>query len=112
MKAKPVILKYGEGYFACTVEEATHVTLNIPGPVGNLTLPVIRSGTRAGTPCWSWNGSVDKPTLKPSVLTTMTQPNGTVRMRCHSWVNDGQIQFLSDATHEFANQTVDLLDVD
>lgn len=32
MKAKPVKLVYGKGYEPCSVEEATHVTINIPGP--------------------------------------------------------------------------------
>jgi len=43
MKARPVKLVYGEGYIPCLVDDATHVTLNIPGPSGRLSLPVIRS---------------------------------------------------------------------
>jgi len=27
---------------------------------------------------------------------------------CYSYITDGRIQFLSDCTHELANQTVDL----
>lgn len=107
MKAKPVKLIYGEGYVPAPIEEATHVTLNFPGPVGLLTLPVIRSGTREGTGCWTWNGDVDKPTLRPSVKTTQNW-NGLV---CHTWVNDGQAQFLDDCTHELRGQTVDMLEV-
>lgn len=106
MKAQPVKLVYGEGYVPCSVDEATHVTLNIPGPTGRLSLPVIQHGTRAGTGCWTWNGSTDAPTLRPSVL---TQGHN---FRCHSWINDGQAQFLDDCSHELANTTVDLLDVD
>jgi hypothetical protein len=106
MKALPVRLVYGEGYVPCAAEDATHVTLNIPGPTGRLSLPVIQSGTRAGTGCWTWNGSTDAPTLRPSVL---TQGHN---FRCHSWINDGQAQFLDDCSHEMANTTVDLLDVE
>lgn len=105
MKAKPVRLLSGM-YVLCPVEEATHVILNFPGPVGTLSLPVIRSGKREGTHCWSWNGDTEAPTLKPSVLTrghTYT---------CHSWINNGQVQFLSDSSHELAGQTVPLLDVE
>jgi hypothetical protein len=105
MKAKPVKLIHGEGYQECPISEATHVTLNIPGPSGTLTLPVILSGTREGTGCWSWNGSTEAPTLRPSVLT-----NGH-DFRCHSWINDGQAQFLDDSSHEHAGKTLDLLDV-
>ena len=106
MKAKPVKFVYGEGYFECPKEEATHVTLHLPGPTGQLTLPVITSGSRLGTGCWTWNGDTEKPTLRPSVLTE--DPN---RFRCHSWVNDGQAQFLSDCTHDLVGQTVELLEV-
>lgn len=111
MKAKPVKLIYGEGYVDVPVEEATHLTLNFPGPTGLLTLPVIRSGTRSGTGCWTWNGSVDKPTLRPSVLTQGCNEKSPTHFRCHSWVNDGQAQFLEDCSHELRGQTVDLLEV-
>lgn len=106
MKAQPVKLIYGQGYEPCAIEEATHVTLNIPGPTGLLTLPVLLSGTRAGTGCWTLNGSTDAPTLRPSVLTSGHD------FRCHSWINDGAAQFLEDCSHALKGQTVPLLDVD
>lgn len=107
MKAKPVKLIYGEGYVDASIDEATHVTLNFPGPVGLLTLPVIIKGAREGTGCWSWNGDTDKPTLRPSVLTTQPWHN----VRCHTWVSHGQAQFLSDCSHELRDQTIDMLEV-
>ena len=106
MKAMPVKLIYGVGYEACSIEDATHVKLNIPGPTGMLTLPVILSGKRDGTGCWTWNGSTDSPTLRPSVLTTGRD------FRCHSWINDGAAQFLSDCSHGFRGQTVPLYAID
>lgn len=105
MKAKPVRLVPRDGYVECQIDEATHVSLRIPGPTGLLTLPVIRSGTREGTGCWTWNGSVDAPTLRPSVLTTAHN------WRCHSWINNGAAQFLDDCSHELAGQTVALLEI-
>lgn len=55
---------------------------------------------------WSWNGDREKPTLQPSVLHDgETRPDG---FRCHSFVTDGRIQFLSDCTHAIAGQTVPL----
>lgn len=107
MKARPVTLVPGKGYVGCEPEEATHLTLNIPGPTGVLTLPVILRGSREGTGCWTWNGSVTAPTLRPSVLTTRLH----VGLRCHLWINDGAAQFLDDSTHEFRGRTVPLLDV-
>lgn len=125
MKAKPVKLVYGSGYVECSPEEATHVELNVPGPTGSLWLPVILRGTREGTGCWTWNGSVDAPTLRPSVLTQGTHEltdeehatlmsGGKIEkrpFRCHSWINDGAAQFLGDCSHDLANQTVPLLEV-
>lgn len=125
MKAVPTKILPGIGYTSCEIEEATHVTLNIPGPTGKLTLPVITKGTRADTGCWTWDGNTDAPTLRPSVLTRGTHrltndehatlmAGGKIEPReftCHSWINDGQAQFLSDCSHELANQTVSLLEI-
>ena len=106
MKARPVRL-VGRSYKDCAVEDATHVTLNIPGPTGILTLPVIIKGRREGTGCWTWNGSTEAPTLRPSVLRTTRSD-----FRCHSWINDGFAQFLADCSHELAGKTVELLEVE
>lgn len=110
MKALPVKLIYAKGYEPCSIEECTHVTLNIPGPTGILTLPVILKGTRDGTNCWTWNGDIEAPTLRPSVLTQGHNKDG--EFRCHSWINDGHAQFLDDCSHEMRNQTVALNNVE
>lgn len=107
MKARPLILTEGVGYSECAAEDATHVELNFPGPIPTRIIPVILKGSRRGTHCWSWNGSILNPTLKPSILSKAGK--GHV---CHSFVNDGKIQFLSDCSHELAGKTMDLLDVD
>jgi hypothetical protein len=136
MKAKPVKLIQDLGFVLCQISEATHVTLNFPGPQGKVTLPVIvGNGTRAGTGCWSWNGDTEKPTLRPSVLSTSGhytpqfkaddscwckyfeehpehKSAGVCCYRCHTWVNDGKAQFLSDSTHEHAGKTLDLLEIE
>ena len=105
MKAKPVKLNYGVGYEDCSIEEATHVVLRVPGPSGQIVLPVITGGKREGTGCWTWNGDIEKPTLRPSVLTTGHN------YRCHSWINDGCAQFLADSSHDFAGKILELLNV-
>lgn len=120
MKAKPLKLIYGVGYEPCSVEEATHVELNMPGPLPYRCLPIQLRGTREGTGNWSWNGDVDKPTLKPSIKTTGWVGANTCnddgkpsrKVICHTWVNDGKAQFLDDCTHELVNQTVELLEVE
>lgn len=60
---------------------------------------------------WTWNGDMDRPTFSPSILVTCewhTEDDTMKDDRCHSFVKDGQIQFLSDCTHAKAGQTVDI----
>ena len=57
-------------------------------------------------PRWEWNGSLDRPTFSPSLLVDKDNPEG----RCHSFVRDGKIEFLSDCFHSLAGQTVELPD--
>ena len=59
-------------------------------------------------PLWSWNGDDEKPTFSPSILVRGGELNGI----CHSFVRDGQIQFLPDCKHALAGKTVELPDWD
>jgi len=81
---------------------------------------------------WTFNGNIDKPTFKPSMLSRWVDtpsplvhddngnlvkgPDGRVLgakdMVCHSFVTDGMIQFLSDCTHELVGQTVELKNIE
>lgn len=83
-----------------------------------------------GPNAWGWNGSYDKPTFTPSVLVRNghhsplhkpgdpcwcsfnaerpDEPPDFICTVCHSFVVDGQVQFLGDCTHHLANQTVAL----
>jgi len=54
-------------------------------------------------PVWSFNGDVDQPTFNPSLLVNAGMPE----KRCHLFLKDGMIQFLSDCYHELAGQTVE-----
>jgi hypothetical protein len=79
---------------------------------------------------WTWNGDVERPTLTPSILITSghfcsgfkqgescwctynaenpkPEPPFTCG-RCHTFVKNGQIQFLSDCTHALAGKTVNM----
>jgi hypothetical protein len=57
-------------------------------------------------PRWSFNGSLEKPTFKPSLLCNKDFPD----TRCHSFATDDRIQFLQDCWHKLKGQTVDLPD--
>lgn len=59
-------------------------------------------------PVWTWNGSLEKPSVQPSLLVRWTEGEARTPMVCHSFIADGRIQFLGDCTHPLAGQTVDL----
>jgi hypothetical protein len=91
-----------------------------------------------GTRGWTWNGDGNYPTISPSVLVrTSGAPDGRDEMTneeeiefnrimhedgreavfqskfgriCHSFVEQGQVRYLSDCTHKYAGQTVPLPD--
>ncbi len=73
-------------------------------------------------PAWEFDGRYDQPTFSPSILVTgvrritddeharimageRIEPTPRV---CHSFVREGNIQFLGDCTHHLAGQTVRL----
>ncbi len=61
---------------------------------------------------WTWDGNAERPTFSPSILCRREYgPEHTLEV-CHSFVRDGQIQFLADCTHALAGQTVPLPDFD
>ncbi|TXN79295.1 DUF6527 family protein [Methylobacterium sp. WL8] len=65
---------------------------------------------------WGFNGDHERPTFTPSVLVTYNGDDagkdGAPPAICHSFVTDGQIQFLGDCTHALAGQTVPLPEFD
>ena len=103
MKAMPVKVADHQ-YATCDAAEATHLKMLFPGPLKHVVLPITR-GKDKGMPQWQWNGDCESPTIKPSVR----QRCGDIL--CHSFVTDGQVQFLGDCSHEHAGKTLDLLDI-
>lgn len=75
---------------------------------------------------WTFNGNAEHPTFSPSVLVrnghfldanscwckfNAEHPDDPAPFRCeqcHSFVTNGQIQFLGDCSHELAGKTVPL----
>lgn len=80
-----------------------------------------------GKPCWGFDGNMEKPTFWPSILV-----NGTKRMTpeeykeyietgklptpvpfvCHSFIRNGEWQFLGDCTHDLKGKTVPMVDLE
>jgi hypothetical protein len=106
------------------------VAFDCPGCGEVHVLPVGPSGDGQQRPIWGFNGDFARPTFTPSVLATNghhmqghTKPDCWCNYEsrtgkpapfkcgvCHSFVIDGQIQFLGDCTHALAGQTVPLPD--
>jgi hypothetical protein len=56
---------------------------------------------------WTFNGNYEKPTFSPSLLVFKDDPAS----RCHSFVKDGQWEYLSDCFHSLAGKTVPMVDL-
>lgn len=52
---------------------------------------------------WKFNNNFKKPTFTPSLLVQYGK-----NKVCHSFITDGNIQFLSDCTHSLKDKTVAL----
>jgi hypothetical protein len=89
-----------------------YVSFKCPGCREDHTLPV--TGPRA----WGFNGDLDRPTLTPSILcryhafNEKTEKYDQLESTCHSFVRNGEIQFLSDCSHALKGQTVSLKDIE
>lgn len=102
MKAQPLKIT-DKGYTNCEAFEATHLMLNLPGPLTIRILPTSLKNQNAQN--WFWNGNCIKPTLTPSI------GSRAGKHFCHSFVTDGQVKFLNDCSHEYAGQTLNLLEL-
>jgi len=92
-RVKHVVNSDGQHYgyhFHCPGCDDEHVIPTRPHPQG-----------------WEFEGNENAPTFSPSILCYETK----VSPRCHSFVRNGRIEFLSDSTHKLAGQTVDLPEI-
>lgn len=69
---------------------------------------VIYTQNGAGRPVWKFNGNEEKPTFEPSLLCTWDAGEKREKKVCHSFIRNGQWEFLGDCTHKLANKTVPL----
>jgi len=88
-----------------------YVSFDCPGCSERHTLPV--TGPRA----WGFSGDLVRPTLTPSILcryhafNEVTEQYDKLESTCHSFVRDGEIQFLDDCSHALKGQTVPLAEI-
>ncbi len=55
---------------------------------------------------WEWNGSLESPTLSPSIL--IDYGGRRDKPTCHCFVRNGRIEFLGDCSHDHAGKTVEM----
>lgn len=65
-----------------------------------------RTGHGFSDKIWTYNNNPDKPTVRASILVRFHHRGKD--MVCHSFITDGQIEYLSDCTHDLAGKTVEL----
>ena len=73
-------------------------------------LPVITKGSREENNAWTWNGSLDKPTVRPSVKTQYVNKEGK-NVMIHYWLNEGVCKCLGDCTDGNKGKELNLLEV-
>lgn len=87
------------------IEDSNGITalLYMPG------LPVTAQINLSGEhPVWGWNGSKDRPTFSPSILTRLRWGEDRREICNHVFIRDGRISYLSDCTHEYAGKSMEL----
>jgi len=63
-----------------------------------------------GSAIWKFNGDMEKPTFTPSLLVQYNK--GESPRRCHSYIRNGNWEFLNDCTHNLKGKTVPMLDAE
>ena len=79
--------------------------LRCPGCQCTHAVTTKRPGEGAGKSdaVWGFNNNPELPTFTPSLLAYNDQ------RRCHSFITNGAIQYLSDCTHELAGKTISMV---
>lgn len=61
---------------------------------------------------WTFDGNMESPTFNPSLLYTIKFGDTSKKPYvCHSFIRNGNIQYLNDCTHEYSGKTLLLEDI-
>ena len=58
---------------------------------------------------WTWNKSLDNPTIRPSLKITWPSPKG--EKQCHVVITNGKLHFCKDCTHELKGHIIPMTNV-
>lgn len=92
----------------CAVATDEDATLVLHCPACDQGHGVPTKGPRA----WTWNGSLEAPTLHPSLRVVWEGGEPRVARVCHFTLAAGVVTFCEDSTHALAGQSRPLLPVD
>ena len=92
------------------IDGVDYLTFTPEGKQIHTTLPVITQGSREKNNAWTWNGDLEKPTLRPSIKTRYTNDDGNEEI-FHCWLTDGVCQCLSDCTDGNSGKYIPLINV-
>lgn len=87
-----------------------YLSFKLSQEIGLMQIPVITKGTREGGGAWTWNGDLEKPTLRPSLRTSYY--NGKEMTEIHYWLNDGICDCLADCKDGNSGKKIELLELD
>lgn len=59
---------------------------------------------------WTLSGSIENPTVQPSLLTRWNFGEENKENICHLFITEGRLHYLGDCTHEYAGKIVDMQD--
>lgn len=91
-------MREGMFYFVCPGCKYGHAFYTKNGPLNDAGVEQL----------WTFNGDLDCPTISPSLNVNAKDAD----RRCHSWIRNGTIEFLSDSFHDLRGQTVPIPDLD
>lgn len=78
----------------------------------------LRTVPGGGYPCWEFDGDMEKPTFKPSIISRWDkwvgpQDSGHFEEQvCHFFLRKGVFEFLSDCTHSKAGEKLPMIPID
>jgi hypothetical protein len=62
---------------------------------------------------WEFNQDIKNPTFYPSIAVSgcsFNEKGETITVICHSYIKNGQIEFLPECNHSLAGQTAELIE--
>jgi len=87
--------------------EVDYLIFKLKGMRVQTVIPVITKGNRDIFNAWTWNGSLEAPTVRPSVKTQYVNEKRE-SVVIHYWLNDGICKCLGDCTDGNANKNIEL----